>query len=169
MVDPDVILGKGVKIFSPDLVNLFGCSIGDETFIGPFVEITRGVVVGKRCLIESHSFLCDGVEIHDEVFVGHGVMFVNDLYPRTNRQVVRLKTIVSHRVSLGTNATIIGGITIGKCAVIGAGSVVTRDVPDYTIVAGNPARIKKTFVSEQEMLNFIVKRQPTNQSIHEQR
>ena len=106
MIDADVKLGNGVRIFAPDLVNIFGCEIGDETFIGPFVEITRGTVIGKRCIIESHSFLCDRVTLEDEVFVGHGVMFTNDLYPRTSRQVVRMPTLVKRGCSLGSNATI---------------------------------------------------------------
>ena len=106
MIDPDVELGTGVVIFDRQLVNIFGCSIGDGTFIGPFVEITRGVKIGRRCKIESHSFVCDGVELADGVFIGHGVMFTNDLYPTTYRQVKRLSTFVGEGASLGSNATV---------------------------------------------------------------
>ena len=145
MIDPDVVLGANVKIFAPELVNLFGCTIGDSTFIGPFVEITRGVKIGKRCLIESHSFICDGVCIGDDVFLGHGVMFTNDLYPATFRQVERKKTFVGDHASLGSNSTIIGGVRIGDHAIIGAGAVVTKDVPDFAIAVGNPARVRRQF------------------------
>lgn len=149
MPNTHVSLGKKVKIFQPKLVNLYGCKIGDETKIGAFVEIQKGVTVGARCKISSHSFICEGVTIEDEVFIGHGVMFINDLYPRATTggtlqtesdwQVVR--TLVKKGASVGSNATLLAGITIGKNAMIGAGSVVTHDVPSNTIVAGNPARI----------------------------
>ena len=146
----DVVLGRDVKIFQPDLVNLYGCSIGADSKIGAFVEIQRNVSVGERCKISSHSFVCEGVTIEDEVFVGHGVMFTNDVYPRavnedgtpqteTDWQVV--KTTVKKRASIGTNATILAGVTIGEAAMVGAGAVVTTDVPDYAIVAGVPARV----------------------------
>ncbi len=161
MIDPDVKIGYGVKIFDEKLVNIFSCTIGDGTFVGPFVEITRGVVMGKNCKIESHSFVCDGVTLEDGVFVAHGVMFTNDLYPRTDRHVVCLKTVVKEAASLGTNATIIGGVTIGKHAVIGAGAVVTRDVPDFAIVAGNPAKIIKQFKDLTEFKDYISQRQAT--------
>ena len=161
MIDPDVKLGKDVKIFDEKLVNIYGCTIGARTFIGPFVEITRGVTVGADCKIESHAFLCDGLTVEDGVFVGHGVMFTNDLYPRFNRQVQRLKTVVREGASLGSNATIIGGICIGRYAVVGAGAVVTRDVPDYAIVAGNPAKTIKQFSSEAEIKSFAESKQPT--------
>jgi UDP-2-acetamido-3-amino-2,3-dideoxy-glucuronate N-acetyltransferase len=146
----NVILGPDVRIFQPELVNLYGCSIGAETKIGAFVEIQKDATVGARCKISSHSFICEGVLIEDEVFVGHGVMFTNDVYPRavnvdgtpqidTDWQVVNTK--VKKRASIGTNATIIAGVTIGEAAMVGAGAVVTTDVPDFAIVAGVPARV----------------------------
>jgi UDP-2-acetamido-3-amino-2,3-dideoxy-glucuronate N-acetyltransferase len=149
-IAPDVLLAEGVKIVQPDLVNLYGCAIGSDTRIGPFVEIQRNATVGARCKVSSHSFICEGVTIGDEVFVGHGVMFTNDLYPRaTNQdgllqtdadwQVIR--TTVKNRAALGSNCTILAGVTIGEGALIGAGAVVTRDVPDYAIAVGVPARI----------------------------
>lgn len=162
MIDSDVVLGPGVKIFAPDLVNIFGCQIGAGTFVGPFVEITRGVVIGERCIIESHSFICDRATIGDEVFIGHGVMFTNDLYPRTDRQVERLPITVGRRASLGSNATIVGGVSIGANAVVGAGAVVTRDVPPLAIVAGNPARVIRQFDGEDELEAYIRGRQPTS-------
>ena len=146
----NVILGQNVRIIQPDLVNLYGCSIGDETKIGAFVEIQKNATIGARCKISSHSFVCEGVTIEDEVFVGHGVMFTNDRYPRAVNQDGSLqsdqdwqviKTVVRKRASLGTNATIVAGVTIGESAMVGAGAVVTRDVPDFAIVAGVPARI----------------------------
>jgi acetyltransferase-like isoleucine patch superfamily enzyme len=148
-ITADVQLAAGVKIFHPELVNLYGCSIGSETKIGAFVEIQKNAVVGARCKVSSHTFICEGVTIEDEVFVGHGVMFTNDLYPRAinddasiqtdaDWQVVR--TTVKRRASIGSNATILAGVTIGECALVGAAAVVTRDVPDYAIVAGSPAR-----------------------------
>jgi len=146
-ISPDVILGENVKIFS--FVNLYGCEIGAETRIGTFVEIQRGVIVGKRVKISSHSFICDGVQIDDEVFIGHGVMFINDLYPRAsnadgsmqNQEDWKMvRTRVQRRASIGSNATILGGVTIGEGAMVGAGSVVTEDIAPNTIVAGNPAR-----------------------------
>ena len=161
MIDADVVLGKGAKIFAAELVNLFGCTIGDDTFIGPFVEITRGSVIGRRCKIESHSFICDGVQIGDDVFIGHGVMFTNDLYPMIYRQVKRRQTIVADGASIGSNATVIGGIQIGRYAVIGAGAVVTKDVPDYAIAAGNPAGVMKQFANLDELQAFIEARQET--------
>lgn len=160
MIDPDVVLGKNVQIFDPGLVNIFGCTIGDETFIGPFVEITRGVTIGKRCKIESHSFICTAVSIGDEVFVGHGVMFTNDLYPRVDRQVEYLSTRVAKGVSIGSNATIVAGVSIGEYAVIGAGATVTRDVPAYSIVVGNPARVTRYFANYDEMVVYMTGKQP---------
>ncbi len=145
----DVILGPGVRIFQPDLVNLYGCSIGAETKIGAFVEIQKNATVGARCKISSHSFICEGVAIEDEVFIGHGVMFTNDVYPsavnrdgtpQTEADWQIVKTTVKQRASIGSNATIIAGVTIGEGALIGAGAVVTNDVPDFAIVAGVPAR-----------------------------
>lgn len=148
-VGKDVRLGRDVKIFHPDLVNLYGCSVGDETKIGTFVEIQGGAVVGSRCKISSHTFICEGVVIEDEVFVGHGVMFINDKVPRATTEDGSLQdasdwtvetTHVSRRASIGSNATILCGISIGENAVIGAGAVVTKDVASGTVVAGVPAR-----------------------------
>jgi acetyltransferase-like isoleucine patch superfamily enzyme len=147
-IAPDVKLGRDVRIV--DFVNLYGCEIGDETKIGTFVEIQRGVKVGARVKISSHTFICEGVEIEDFVFVGHGVMFINDRFPRATTESGELKgkddwheepTVVRRGASIGSNATILCGITIGAGAIIGAGSVVTRDVPARAIVAGNPARV----------------------------
>ena len=146
----DVILGENVRIFQPELVNLYGCSIGDETRIGAFVEIQKNATIGARCKVSSHSFICEGVTIEDEVFIGHGVMFTNDVYPRAVNEDGSLqsekdwrviRTIVKKRASLGSNATIIAGVTIGESAMVGAGAVVTSDVPDFAIVAGVPARL----------------------------
>ena len=149
MITPDVILGKNVKIPHPDLVNLYGCRVGDETKIGTFVEIQKNASVGRKCKIQSHTFICEGVTIEDGVFVGHGVMFINDSYPsalnpdgtmQTEKDWKLLKLTVKTGVTIGSNATIMGGITIGEHALIGAGAVVTRDVPPYAIVMGVPAR-----------------------------
>jgi acetyltransferase-like isoleucine patch superfamily enzyme len=148
-VSPDVRLGTGVRIFWPDLVNLYGCQIGDDTKIGAFVEIQKHAAIGARCKISSHTFVCEGVTVEDEVFIGHGVMFTNDLYPRATAGDGRLQTeadwtVIETRVrqgaSIGSNATILAGVTIGAGALIGAGAVVTRDVPDFAVVAGVPAR-----------------------------
>ena len=145
----DVQLGAGVVIHHPELVNLYGCRIGDETRVGAFVEIQRGASVGRRCKISSHAFVCEGVAIADEVFVGHGVMFTNDRYPRATTdgrlqteadwQVV--PTYVGRGASIGSGAVILCGITIGAGAMIGAGAVVTRDVAPDAVVAGVPARV----------------------------
>jgi acetyltransferase-like isoleucine patch superfamily enzyme len=149
-VASDVTLGRGVIVFHPELVNLYGCRIGDGTRIGSFVEIQKNATIGKNCKISSHSFICEGVEIEDEVFVGHGVKFVNDLYPRATTVEGRLKgeadwqvlrTIVRRRASIGTNATILANLTIGRGAMIGAAAVVVKDVPEYAIVAGVPGRV----------------------------
>jgi acetyltransferase-like isoleucine patch superfamily enzyme len=146
----DVHLGKDVRIFRPELVNLYGCRIGDETKIGAFVEIQKNATVGARCKISSHSFICEGVTIEDEVFIGHGVMFTNDRFPRAVNENGSLQTDadwevsethVKRRASIGSNATIISGITVGQYALVGAGAVVTVDVPDYSIVVGVPARV----------------------------
>ena len=146
----DVSLAEGVKIFQPDLVNLYGCTIGAQTKIGAFVEIQKNATIGARCKISSHTFVCEGVTIEDEVFVGHGVMFTNDVYPRavnedgsqqTEADWQVIKTRVKRRAAIGSNATIIAGVTIGESALVGAGAVVTKDVPDFAIVAGAPARV----------------------------
>ena len=132
----------------PDLVNLYGCTIGDMTSVGPFVEIQEGVVIGRSCKIQSHSMICEGVTIEDNVFVGHGVMFINDKFPRSTNEDGSLQTksdwtliptLVKTGASIGTGATILPGLTIGRNALVGAGSVVTRDVDDFQIVYGNPA------------------------------
>lgn len=162
MVEENVKLGKRVKIFAPDLVNIFQCEIGDDSFVGPFVEITRGAVIGKNCIVESHSFICTGVTICDNVFIGHGAMFVNDLYPRTDRHVVYKKTLVRQGASIGTNATIIGGVEIGEHAIIGGGTVVTKDIPAFSIAAGNPARIIKQFKNLTELKKHITSRQKSS-------
>lgn len=146
----NVILGAGVRIVQPDLVNLYGCSIGADTKVGAFVEIQKNASVGERCKISSHAFICEGVTIEDECFIGHGVMFTNDVYPRavnpdgspqTEADWKVINTVVKKRVSIGSNATIVAGITIGEGALIGAGAVVTKDVPRFAIVAGVPARV----------------------------
>lgn len=144
----DVRLGCNVRL--PGFVNLYGCEIGDDTLIGPFVEVQRNATIGRRCKISSHSFVCEGVHIEDEVFIAHGVMFTNDLWPRATRQDGQLKsagdwkcvaTRVCRRASIGSNATILAGVTVGAEALVAAGAVVTRDVPPRTLVAGNPARV----------------------------
>lgn len=149
-IAPDVRLAEGVKIFQPELVNLYGCAIGGDTKIGAFVEIQKNAVVGARCKVSSHTFICEGVIVEDEVFIGHGVMFTNDLYPsatntdgsiQTDDDWQIIRTIVKRKASIGSNATILAGVTIGENALVGAGAVVTRSVPDYAIVVGVPARI----------------------------
>ena len=149
-INSDVRLGRSVTIHQPHLVNLYGCEIGSDTKIGAFVEIQKHAVVGSRCKISSHSFICEGVFIEDEVFIGHGVMFINDLRPRAVNEDGRpqteadwqvQRTVVGRGASIGTNATIMGGVTIGEHALVGAGAVVTHDVPRYAIVTGVPARI----------------------------
>lgn len=149
-VAASVELGTNVSIFQPELVNLYGCRIGDDTRVGPFVEIQRGAIVGKRCKISSHSFICEGVHIEDEVFVGHGVMFTNDRHPRSTTPSGALqgdedwtleRTRVLRGASIGSNATILPGLTIGRFALVAAGAVVTTDVPEGAIVAGVPARV----------------------------
>ena len=147
----NVRLGKDVSIPQPELVNLYGCTIGDETKIGAFVEIQKNSLVGKRCKISSHTFVCEGVTIEDEVFVGHGVMFINDRYPRatsngnlqTDADWVVTPIIVKRGSSIGSGAVIMCGVTIGENALIGAGAVVTKDVPPYAIVVGVPARVAR--------------------------
>lgn len=145
-----VHMGRGVVIPQPSLVNLYGCVLGDDVKLGAFVEIQKNCRVGARCKVSSHSFLCEGVELEEEVFIGHGVMFTNDRYPRATTASGQLQseadwevltTHVGRRASIGSNATILPGLRIGEGAMVGAGSVVTRDVPPFTLVAGNPARV----------------------------
>ena len=149
-IAPTAKIGDGVELRHPDLVNIYGCSIGRDSKIGPFVEIQKNSSVGSRCKISSHSFICEGVTIEDEVFIGHGVMFTNDLYPRATGEDGRLQgegdwalrpTRVGRRASIGSNATVLAGVTIGDDALVGAGAVVTADVPPGAIVAGVPARV----------------------------
>lgn len=155
-IAPDVKLGQDVKIFA--FVNLYGCEIGDESKIGTFVEIQKGVRIGERVKVSSHSFICEGITIEDEAFIGHGVMFTNDKYPRSTTEAGELQddadwvcipTLVRKRASIGSNATILCGVTIGEGAMVGAGSVVTRDVPAGVIVAGNPARIVRNLEKDE--------------------
>ena len=147
-IAPDVKLGKDVKLSK--FINLYGCEIGDETKIGAFVEIQKDAQIGRRCKISSHTFICEGVTIEDEVFIGHGVMFINDSYPRATTASGELqtaadwkveRTVVRKGASIGTGVTVLANVTIGERAIVGAGSVVTRDVPPGTIVIGNPARV----------------------------
>ncbi len=147
-VAPDVKLGQGVRLFA--FVNLYGCEIGDETKVGTFVEIQKGARIGARCKISSHTFICEGVTIESEVFIGHGVTFINDRHPRATTGDGQLqteadwecqRTVVRRGAAIGSGATLLGGITVGEGATVGAGSVVTRDVPAHATVAGNPARI----------------------------
>jgi len=147
-ISPDVKLGKEVKLSK--FINLYGCEVGDETKIGAFVEIQKNAAVGKRCKISSHTFICEGVTIEDNVFVGHGVTFINDSYPRSTAASGQLQTEADWRVertlvkkgaSIGSGATILANLSIGENAIVGAGSVVTKDVPANTIVAGNPAKV----------------------------
>lgn len=146
-IAPDVKLGGNVRLSK--FINLYGCTIGDETKIGAFVEIQKNASVGRNCKISSHTFICEGVTIEDGVFVGHGVMFINDIYPRatsggllqTEKDWVVEKTLVKQGASIGSGATILAKVTIGERAIVGAGSVVTKDVPDNAVVAGNPARV----------------------------
>jgi UDP-2-acetamido-3-amino-2,3-dideoxy-glucuronate N-acetyltransferase len=150
VIAPDVKLGHNVQIHA--FVNLYGCEIGDETKVGPFVEIQKGAKIGERCKISSHTFICEGVTIESEVFVGHGVTFINDRYPRATNSAGRLKTdsdwncqatLVKRGASIGSGVTLLGGITIGENAIVGAGSVVTRDVPANATVTGNPAKSRE--------------------------
>lgn len=149
-ITPDVILGENVKIY--DFTNIYGCEIGDDSSVGHFVEIQKGAKIGRRCKISTHTFICEGVTIEDDVFIGHSVTFINDRYPRaTNADGSRqtendwecIPTHIKRGASVGSGSTLLCGITVGENAIIGAGSVVTRDVPQNMIVAGNPARILK--------------------------
>lgn len=150
LIAADVKLGRDVRIFG--FVNLYGCEVGDESKIGTFVEIQRGARIGRRCKVSSHTFICEGVTLEDEVFIGHGVMFTNDKYPRSTTATGQLQTaadwqcvptLVRRRASIGSGATILCGITIGEGATVGAGAVVTKDVPAGSVVAGNPARVMR--------------------------
>ena len=148
LIADNVKLGKGVRIFA--FTNLYGCELGDDVKVGTFVEIQKGAKIGNRCKISSHSFICEGVTLEDEVFIGHGVMFTNDLLPRataadgalqTEADWTCLRTLVRRGASIGSNATLLCGITVGERAIVGAGSVVTKDVPPRAVVAGNPAKV----------------------------
>lgn len=157
-IAPDVKLGKGVKLSK--FVNLYGCEIGEETKIGAFVEIQKNAYVGRRCKISSHTFICEGVSIEDNVFIGHGVTFINDIYPRattpdgglqTEKDWKVDRTLVKRGASVGSGATILANVVIGENAIVGAGSVVTRDVPPNSIVAGNPAKVLRSLPMEAKV------------------
>jgi acetyltransferase-like isoleucine patch superfamily enzyme len=162
-IAPNVHLGRDVKVYA--FVNLYGCEIGDECKIGTFVEIQKGAKIGKRVKVSSHSFICEGVTIEDEVFIGHGVMFINDKYPRsaTNKGFLQTEadwectpTLVKKGASIGSNATILCGVTIGENAIVGAGSVVTHDVQPGAIVAGNPARLLREIQTDTLVASNII-------------
>ena len=154
-IAPDVTLGRNVTIY--DFVNLYGCRIGDNSKIGTFVEVQKNATIGNNCKISSHTFVCEGVTIEDDVFIGHGVMFINDMYPRaTTAEGVLLRdqdwkvepTLVKKGASIGSGATILAKVVIGENAIVGAGSVVTKDVPPNSIAAGNPARVLRTITAK---------------------
>jgi acetyltransferase-like isoleucine patch superfamily enzyme len=158
-IAPDVKLGRDVKL--SQFINLYGCEIGDESKIGAFVEIQKNATVGKRCKISSHTFICEGVTIEDNVFIGHGVMFINDSYPRATTPEGQLeteadwnveKTVVKRGASIGSGSTILSKVTVGENAIVGAGSVVTKDVPPHSIVAGNPAKLLRYIDQNVEIL-----------------
>jgi len=155
-IAPDVKIGEGVKIY--DFVNLYGCEIGENTKIGTFVEVQKGAKIGKNCKISSHTFICEGVTIEDDVFISHNVTFINDPYPRatneggqlqTEKDWVCIPTLVKRGASIGSSVTLLCGVTVGERSIVGAGSVVTKDVPPDTIVAGNPARIMRKVDKEK--------------------
>ena len=156
-IAPSVKFGEGVKVY--DFVNLYGCEIGDNTKVGTFVEIQKGAKVGRNCKISSHTFICEGVTIEDDVFIGHNVTFINDMYPRstvdggglqTEADWVCIPTLIRKGASVGSSTTILAGVTVGEKAIVGAGSVVTKDVPPGTIVAGNPARVLRKITEEKK-------------------
>jgi acetyltransferase-like isoleucine patch superfamily enzyme len=159
-IAPDVKLGRNVRLH--DFINLYGCEIGDDVKIGPFVEIQKGAKIGSRCKISSHTFICEGVTLEEEVFVGHGVTFTNDLHPRATNQKGELQTeadwkclptLVKRGASIGSGATLLCGIAVGEYAIIGAGSVVTKDVPAGAVVVGNPARVKRQISLEKGVIS----------------
>ncbi|MGA2908253.1 MAG: acyltransferase [Terracidiphilus sp.] len=159
-VAADVKLGANVKLSK--FVNLYGCEIGDETKVGPFVEIQKNARIGKRCKVSSHSFICEGVDIEDNVFIGHGVTFTNDTYPRSTNSDGTLQTgsdwevrptVVRKGASIGSGSTLLCNLSVGENAIVGAGSVVTKDVPPNTIVAGNPARVLRSIKTQREDSN----------------
>jgi acetyltransferase-like isoleucine patch superfamily enzyme len=168
-IAPDVKLGKDVRLSK--FINLYGCEIGDETKIGAFVEIQKNASVGKRCKISSHTFICEGVTIEDNVFVGHGVMFINDSYPRAtaNGQLQTEadwkveRTVIKKGASIGSGATILSNVTVGESAIVGAGSVVTKDVPANAVVAGNPAKVLR-FIEQETSGNLSSQSSPAKSS-----
>jgi acetyltransferase-like isoleucine patch superfamily enzyme len=156
-IAPTVKFGEGVKVY--DFVNLYGCEIGDHSKIGTFVEIQKGAKIGRNCKISSHTFICEGVTIEDDVFIGHNVTFINDMYPRstveegglqTEADWVCIPTFIKKGASVGSSVTVLAGVTVGEKAIVGAGSVVTKDVPPGTIVAGNPARPLRKITEEKK-------------------
>jgi acetyltransferase-like isoleucine patch superfamily enzyme len=173
-IAPDVTLGKNVKLST--FINLYGCEVGDETKIGAFVEIQKNARVGRNCKISSHSFICEGVTIEDNVFIGHGVTFINDTYPRATTANGGLQTesdwkveqtLVKEGASVGSGATILSNVTIGECAIVGAGSVVTKHVPANAVVAGNPARVLRLLVpgSSTKATGVVGKKVPTSRGV----